>query len=473
VADFNEVIRGNTTYAEAYHERGRIMLRRKNFAQALADLNKALTLPPRPKSDGIFFGSTENLIYNERAEANRALGNIDAAILDYTEFATRSAHYLLPEIHAQTYAARGALYAQKGDIERALADYTEATSLSANNSDYRLERGRLLAKAGRLEQAIADLTKVIDLGLRDREGYQERAQVYEHKGDLKSAAADYHFLKREYGDKDAEAALARLERPAASVASASPRLDQPVAAPAALPSSERRIALVIGNSAYANTARLANPKADAELIAASLQNAGFSKVDLSLDLPRERLIDTLKAFAAEADKADWAVIYFAGHGLEIGGVNYLIPTDARLASDRDIPYEAIALEQVLHAVGGAKKLKLVVLDACRDNPFARSMTRSASATRSIGRGLAPVEDSGTLVAYAAKHGQVALDGDGTNSPFAVALARNIEVAGLEINMLLRKVRDDVLSATGKRQEPFQYGSLPSEAFYFRPVAAAR
>ena len=126
------------------------------------------------------------------------------------------------------------------------------------------------------------------------------------------------------------------------------------------------------------------------------------------------------------------------------------------------------LEQVLQAVDGARKLRLVILDACRDNPCAKTMTRSASSTRSIGRGLANIEPEGaTLVAYAAKHGQTALDGTSANSPFVTALIKNLDTSGLEINLLFRKVRDDVLAATGNRQEPFTYGSLPSEPFYFR------
>jgi len=174
----------------------------------------------------------------------------------------------------------------------------------------------------------------------------------------------------------------------------------------------------------------------------------------------------LRAFARDAERADWAVVYFAGHGIEIGGVNYLIPVDARLETDRDAQFEAVALEQVLGAVEGAKKLRLVVLDACRDNPFAQRMKRTV-ASRSIGRGLARVEpEGGTLVAYAAKHGEIALDGEGTNSPFVTALLKHMPTPGVEINKLFRLVRDDVMTATGRRQEPFIYGSLPAEDFFF-------
>jgi uncharacterized caspase-like protein len=193
---------------------------------------------------------------------------------------------------------------------------------------------------------------------------------------------------------------------------------------------------------------------------------GFTTVALNLDMPRDKIADALKTFAVEADHADWAVVYYAGHGIEYGGINYLVPTDARLASDRDIALEALALDQVLLAVEGASKLRLVVLDACRENPFTKTMRR-ATASRAIGRGLARVEpDGATLVVYAARDGQVALDGEGVNSPFAISFMKHIETPGIEINLLFRKVRDDVLVATNRRQEPYIYGSLPATEFYF-------
>jgi uncharacterized caspase-like protein len=184
------------------------------------------------------------------------------------------------------------------------------------------------------------------------------------------------------------------------------------------------------------------------------------------DLGREKLIDALRGFAREAETADWALVYYAGHGIEANGTNYLVPVDAKLEVDRDIEYEAVPLNQVLSTVEGARKLRIVLLDACRDNPFTRQMRRTV-ATRSIGRGLARVEpEGGTLVAYAAKDGQIALDGNGANSPFVAALVKHLPTPGVEINKLFRLVRDDVLAATGRKQEPFVYGSLPGEDFFF-------
>ncbi len=216
--------------------------------------------------------------------------------------------------------------------------------------------------------------------------------------------------------------------------------------------AEKRIALVIGNGAYANVKALKNADSDASAVAASLQRLGFEvteKHDLSLaDLTKE-----LKAFGDRAPSADWAVVYYAGHGIEVGGVNYLIPVDAELASATHVDDEAMPLDRVLAKVEGAKKLRLVILDACRENPFAVKMA-SAGTTRSVGRGLARIEpEAGVLVAYSAKDGQVAQDGDGTNSPFAESLLKYLDEPGLEINMLFRRVHDDVQDPHRRAADP--------------------
>src|SRR5262249_13103208 len=133
--------------------------------------------------------------------------------------------------------------------------------------------------------------------------------------------------------------------------------------------SGRRIALVIGNSAYTAVPALPNPERDAATVAATLRATGFLLVTLENNLTREGLFNALRTFAADAEQSDWAVVYYAGHGIEINGTNYLIPVDAKLVIDRDVEFEAIALDKVMTAVEGAKKLRLVLLDACRDNPF--------------------------------------------------------------------------------------------------------
>ena len=227
-----------------------------------------------------------------------------------------------------------------------------------------------------------------------------------------------------------------------------------------------RVALVIGNSKYAAIDKLSNPERDAKLVADALQRLGFEKVELLLDGSREAVTAKLKSFADAAANADWAVVYYAGHGIEFDGSNYLVPVDVKFEQDADIPKESVALDHVLNAVSVAGKLRLVILDACRENPFATEMRRTDAA--SVGRGLARLEpESGTLVAFATKHGRTATDGAGQNSPFASALVRRMLTPGLEVNQIFRLVHDEVLAETEKQQEPFTYGQLPAQQFYFK------
>jgi branched-chain amino acid transport system substrate-binding protein len=233
----------------------------------------------------------------------------------------------------------------------------------------------------------------------------------------------------------------------------------------------RRVALVIGNSAYRNVGVLMNPQRDASNIALALKRVGFQTVILQNDLDREKLIGALQSFAEVAETADWSVVYFAGHGMEISGTNYLIPIDAKLLTDRDVAFQAVSLDVVLNAAERAKKLRMVILDACRDNPFVDRMKRTMTvASRSVARGLARIEpEPGTIVVYAAKHGETALDGVvGTgNSPFATAFIKNIQTPGLEVRLLFDTIRDDVMELTNNEQKPFVYGSISARRqFYF-------
>ena len=149
--------------------------------------------------------------------------------------------------------------------------------------------------------------------------------------------------------------------------------------------------------------------------------------------------------------------------------NYLVPIDAKIASDRDISFEAVPLEQILNAAERAKRLRLVILDACRDNPFKARMKRTLTiASRSVSGGLAAIEpEAGTLVVYAAKDGQQASDGGGINSPFALAFVKELQVPGIEVRRLFDLVRDDVMELTNRTQQPFSYGSISGrQDFYF-------
>jgi hypothetical protein len=228
--------------------------------------------------------------------------------------------------------------------------------------------------------------------------------------------------------------------------------------------ADKRVALLIGNSSYRGVTPLENPLRDVGILNAALTRVGFDKVETKVNLDRDSMIKTLRTFEDEANDADIAVIYFSGHGLEMNGENFLVPIDARLATDRDVEDETVTLSRMLRTVDGAKRLKLIILDACRNNPFLANMTHVRS-TKSVSRGLVEVEprSSDTLIAYAAKAGTVAWDGAAGNSPFAQALARHLVEPGIDIRLALGKVRDDVLATTNHLQEPFAYGSLGGEA----------
>jgi uncharacterized caspase-like protein len=236
--------------------------------------------------------------------------------------------------------------------------------------------------------------------------------------------------------------------------------------------ADKRVALVLGISKYQNVPQLTNPDNDAVAMSDVFNRIGFDVVDLRQDLGVSEMRRAVREFAAVSADADVAVVYYAGHGIEADGVNYLIPIDARLLSDFDVEDETVSLDRILQAINPAKRLRLVILDACRDSPFSEKMKRSV-ATRSIGRGLAKIEPTtpDTLIAFAARAGAVASDGDGAHSPFSTALLQHIATPGLDLRLALGRVRDEVLKSTNRRQEPFVYGSLGGETVALVPQPA--
>lgn len=229
-----------------------------------------------------------------------------------------------------------------------------------------------------------------------------------------------------------------------------------------------RHVLLIGNSEYTHAPLLDNPQNDTALLAQSFETLGY-KVTRLTNLTRAATTRALQKFRNVTTGAEAAIIYFAGHGIEVDGKNYMVPVDAALRSDLDVEFEGIPLELVVAAVSGADGLSIVVLDACRDNPFAAQMTRSGG-TRSIGRGLGGVEPTrrNQLVAYAAKAGTVAYDGDGDMSPYASAFNDALQEPGLDVSLFFRRIRDRVMDLTDERQEPFHYGSLSSDEVFISP-----
>jgi len=236
----------------------------------------------------------------------------------------------------------------------------------------------------------------------------------------------------------------------------------------------KRVALVIGNAAYVQAGALTNPVNDAADMAKALTEAGF-EVTLGLDLDRRGFDEKLRTFARSLDGADTAVLFYAGHGLQVAGRNYLVSVDAGLGTERDLDFEAVSLDFVLRQmeVGRDGKTSIVFLDACRDNPLARNLARSmGTRSASIGAGLAEVQTGvGTFIAYSTQPGNVALDGAGRNSPFTAALAAHVSEPGRSLTALMIEVRNDVLKATAGRQVPWDHSALTSD-FFFQPEAQA-
>jgi uncharacterized caspase-like protein len=239
--------------------------------------------------------------------------------------------------------------------------------------------------------------------------------------------------------------------------------------------ADRRVAFVVGNGSYKNVAPLPNPPIDAKSMASVLRNIGFEVVE-GTNLTRDRMTERLLEFGKKAQGADVALFFYAGHGIAISGTNYLLPIDADIKSEMDVKLgAAINIDLTLDQTMGDAKVKLVFLDACRDNPFAAKI-KSNSATRSVSvqTGLAEMKSGeGTLIAFATGPGQTALDGqEGTNSPFTRALLANIAAPGIEIQQAMTKVRAQVNEETNKGQLPWGHTNLIGTVYLNQAAAPA-
>jgi Caspase domain len=230
-----------------------------------------------------------------------------------------------------------------------------------------------------------------------------------------------------------------------------------------------RVALVVGISKYNHAPKLTNTTNDASDIAAALKRLGF-EVDSLIDPDRAALESSIRSLGRRAEGGEATVFYYAGHALEVGGQNLLVPAPADIQSDRDLRFETVDLDTVLDSVSGRARVSLLILDSCRDNPFSKRLVTSS---RSISlRGLGPIDAAaGTLIAFATAPGKTAEDGDAKNSPFTTALLHNIERPGLEVRRMLGEVRKEVREATAGRQLPWENSALEGE-FYFKPPVTA-
>ena len=469
IADYDEVIRLNPDAVHAYNNRGVAYNAKGDHDRAIANYDQVIRLNPE-----------HDKAYNNRGVSYQRKGHHDRAIADYDQ-----AIRVNPKL-AKAYDNRGTAYDKKGNLGRGIADYNQAIRLSPKSPDVYYLRGNAYQKQGNLSRAIADYDQALRLNPRAAHTYYKRGNAYQQKGDLDRAIANYDQALRQ-NPKSANAYNNRgnAYRKQGDLARAIADYDQALRVNPNLPDAAemrreaiaqvesrsvteverrawavapaapigKRVALVIGNSNYKTVTALQNPKNDAAAVAAELTRLGF-EVMVYYDLDAVSMRRSLAEFEDRAMGADWALVYYAGHGMELEGRNWLIPVDARLAKSSDVPDETVTLDRVLDRVRAAKKLRIVILDACRNNPFASRMVMINGQYRAVQRGLAKIEpEHGEVVFYAARDGSVADDGAGEHSPFTAALLKHLSEEGLELGRFFRKVTSTVLKSTGRRQEP--------------------
>lgn len=440
----------------AWINRARLWTRYGDLDRAFSDYNQAQAV-----------GGTQTWeALSGRARLAVRLGEPLAGLADWTKAAELSP---LPTLAAQFHVRAGNLARDYlKDLNKAQQSYGRALAAVPSYPDAFIQRGIAFERDSRFEDASNDYTKASELA---RASPLEKAIQDHARYRLEVLRAR---LSRKAGDPPQPPNINVLSRSIDTIARG----------------HGRRVALVLGNAAYAHVPPLMNSDRDAESVGGALSEAGFVKVTVATDLDRSQMQAMLQQFADEAAGADWAMIYYAGHGVEIQGLNYAIPIDASLEILRDAPSHAISISEMINSVRAAKTFRLIVLDACRDDPFVQEAHRVASRNKSaggrtaeillhpavtqrkeIGGGLAALQLAAlnTVALYSTQPGQVTLDGDELNSPFTRAFLKNIPVPGLDLRLFFERVRDDVTNGTQGRQRPAVNGRLrEGERFVFFP-----
>ncbi len=469
IADQTEAIRINPKYAMAYSYRGYYFDRKGDRDRAFADLNEAIRLDPKYVR-----------AYLDRGTAWEHRSDFDRAVADYSE-----AIRLDPK-NASAHFRRALVLTRNGAHDSAMADYNEAIRLNPTDPLAFNNRGSIFRSKGDLDRAVADFTEAIRLDPAYPAALTNRGLAYESKHDIAHAQADFQAalalpLKYENGKwahDTAQARLAVLSSPAAVPPSppAAPPITPaaPVTQPKATippPQAGSRLALVIGNGAYRNAPALPNPPNDARAVAKTLRDIGFQVIE-GTDLDRGSMEKVLLEFLQRVPSASIRLLFYAGHGIQVGGNNYLVPVDAMVASKRAAVFELIDIDRILKGLDDEAHDNIIILDACRNNPFESRI----APTRAIrgGAGLAAYQSvgTGTLIAFATAPGNTAADGEGSHSPFATALLKHIATPGIEVNQMLTRVRIDVAAATERKQIPWVNSSLLGEV-YLAPVPRQR
>jgi len=410
---------------------------------------------------------------NAVAHLGRGIAYLEKSDLANAQIDIERAVQLEPK-NASVYNARGTLFREKGELDRAMADLDQSIRLNPKFANPYFNRGRIWRAKGDNERAVKDFDEAIRLNTNLVRSYTQRGLLYEAKGDVHRAMADFKTATERtavgYFDMKAqEAARVRLSVLATAPANPVPASVTPPP-PAESTSIGKRIALVIGNGDYQNATPLPNPANDARAVAKSLREIGF-EVSEGLDLANSAMTRLIRDFLRAAPSAQLALVFYAGHGLQVDGRNYLVPIDAKLMARSDLSFETIDVDTILNGLNDEARANIIILDACRDNPLARSFASRLGATRSsaVTQGLAGYTaiGTGTLIAFATAPGQTALDGDGSNSPFTQALVKHIKTPGLEIRQMLTRVRADVVKDTRAKQVPWDNSSLLGEVVLVR------
>jgi tetratricopeptide (TPR) repeat protein len=506
IRSYDQAIGIHPKYSMAYNDRANVYFRMKEYDKAISGYDDAIQLQPR-----------DPILYANRGNTYRVKGDYDRALRDFDD-----AIRLNPREAGSIYG-RSQVYADKGDAGRAIADLDEAIRLRSDNGDYFNSRGFLYKQQGDYDRAIRDLDEAIKLKPKFAVGFANRGDAWRQRGDIERAIMDLSeairldptvtpaYVSRglafeakgdiEQAKFDFSTALTRTSGNFATakeaVAKARERLvalegatgatgggPLPAITPAPrseprvnLPSrpgdsSERgpRVALVIGNAAYGSVPSLTNPVNDAREMSSALRELGFKVIE-GYNLTSSSMRSKIAEFGAALPGAGVSLFYYAGHGMQVSGRNYLVPVDARVERPSALGTEAIEVNTVIADMEAEKRINLVFLDACRDNPLSRNLARSmggGSRSSAVGQGLAQVNAGiGTLITFATSPDTIALDGSGRNSPFTQAMLKYIRTPGLEIRSMLTRVRADVIRATNEQQVPWDHSSLTGD-FYFKP-----
>ena len=455
IADFDDALKIGPPSGTIFHNRGNAWRGKGDYAKAIADYDTSIKADPKSAFS-----------FQNRGISKEALGDLDGALADINQ-----AIRLDPTL-PQPLINRTAIWRARGDLDRAIADGGEAIRLAKEKPPVNI---------------MTPPNSVLI------SGYTQRALAYEAKGDYARARDDYKatlaIVASDAGSKsnqatakvrlslltDASAPIPRDAPSPPTQQTAVPAPQQTGAAPAPSPAPAARgtrMALVIGNGAYAHVKALPNPPNDARAVARSLRDIGFT-VSEGVDLDRATMQKMTRDFLRDAARAQVVVVYYAGHGVQVDGRNYLIPVDVELKPGTGMTESMIDMDTIMAGLDDQVRTNILIFDACRNNPMAQQVA-AASSSRGIegASGLAAPSSlgsgatlgAGTLIAFATAPGQVALDGEGANSPFSAALSRHLGTPGLEVQQMLTRVRAEVVSTTKNKQVPWSNSSLLGEVY---------